>query len=293
MEVQPQPRRLYKYRSFNVNTLRMLSEAEVYFASPSRFNDPLDCSPTIQVDLCASALEDLILEMESQAGDRYVGLQTLEGLRCLAREIGDYEEDKNAYGYYSTLLASDIHRQLQNEFSKHGVFSLGSRWDCPLMWSHYGDQHQGICIEYDIINARIKTLHPVDYGLSRRIKTSDIAAWKYRKDWSAFDTVKRSYFFAKAPRWRYEREWRIVSEQAGPANAPASVSAIYFGLRCDISVIKAVVMLYAKHDKMIRFYAIRARDQGFRLVRTSVNTDEILANSVKTSPLLAFRDITF
>jgi hypothetical protein len=27
------PRKLYKYKSFDVNTLRMLSEAEVYFAN--------------------------------------------------------------------------------------------------------------------------------------------------------------------------------------------------------------------------------------------------------------------
>lgn len=57
------PHRLYKYRAFNVNTLRLLSEAEVYYADPADFNDPLDCSPTIEIDTDRSSLEKLCYKM--------------------------------------------------------------------------------------------------------------------------------------------------------------------------------------------------------------------------------------
>jgi hypothetical protein len=39
--------------------------------------------------------------------------------------------------------------------------ALGARADCPLMWSHYGDQHNGICIGYSIPDDA--TVHRVRY----------------------------------------------------------------------------------------------------------------------------------
>ena len=45
------PKKLFKYRAFNVDTLRLFSFWEVYYADPAKFNDPLDCCPTIQIDV--------------------------------------------------------------------------------------------------------------------------------------------------------------------------------------------------------------------------------------------------
>lgn len=44
------PKKLYKYRPFNASTLRLLSQAETYYADPLKFNDPLNCKPVISVD---------------------------------------------------------------------------------------------------------------------------------------------------------------------------------------------------------------------------------------------------
>jgi hypothetical protein len=43
------PRKLFKYKPFGVNTLRILGETEV--REPVAFNDPFDCSPTVRVDV--------------------------------------------------------------------------------------------------------------------------------------------------------------------------------------------------------------------------------------------------
>ena len=53
------PRKLYKYRAFNVFSLRSLTEAELHYADPTQFNDPLDCDPTIEVDISRTQLERL------------------------------------------------------------------------------------------------------------------------------------------------------------------------------------------------------------------------------------------
>jgi hypothetical protein len=51
VNTKPPPPRPLKYRSFGTYTLRIVSEAEVFFAKPSMFNDPLDCNPTVSVDV--------------------------------------------------------------------------------------------------------------------------------------------------------------------------------------------------------------------------------------------------
>lgn len=59
MSPRPFPRKLYKYRAFNVFCLRLLTHAEVSFSDPRTFNDPLDCDPTIEIDINRSELEYL------------------------------------------------------------------------------------------------------------------------------------------------------------------------------------------------------------------------------------------
>lgn len=267
----------------------MMSEAEVYFASPTSFNDPLDCSPTIEVDIEIDVLEKLLYRMVASLRTPQAAKGEISNHRYMATEYGDYKVPGPAMEYYKRRLSSAIQESLQKEFGKHGVLSLASRWNCPLMWSHYADHHQGICLEYEMDERA--DVNPVEYALSRRIRASDIAAWKLDHSMPSKELVYRTFFFAKAPSWKYEREWRSVSDSIGPQFIPARLNAVHFGLRCDTSIITTLVMLHAAPPASVKFYGIRARDQGFRLTRKRINTELILANGVRTSPWLEFRDI--
>lgn len=83
------PGRQYKYRAFNVNTLRLLSEAEVYYANPVSFNDPLDCSPTIQIDTDRASLEKLCYKMLVAAYGKELALREMQNHRYMSTEYGD------------------------------------------------------------------------------------------------------------------------------------------------------------------------------------------------------------
>jgi hypothetical protein len=47
---------------------------------------------------------------------------------------------------------------------------LGERADCQLMWSHYGDQHHGVCIGYSV--PADSQVHEVRYGGEPVVKAS-------------------------------------------------------------------------------------------------------------------------
>lgn len=285
------PQRLYKYRAFNVNTLRLLSQAEVYYANPATFNDPLDCSPTIQVDTNSSLLEKLCYKMLVAAYGRERALRDMGNHRYMSTEYGDYKVDPKAEAYYMRRLASDIKKLLYGEIEKRGVLSLAGRWDCPLMWSHYADQHRGLCIEYDTTDNACAKIKPVDYRRPRSIKVTDLVAWKLNGSADAEKAIHDTFFFAKAPQWRYEREWRDVNASSGASSAPFRISGIYFGLRCDTAVQTSIVKLYVNAEQSVTFYDLYPLDDGFRLKRRLVDTDEIYACGLRSSALLDFKDV--
>ena len=159
------PKRLYKYRSFSNLTLAMLVEDTVYFADPTTFNDPLDTNPTLDTDLPSAALEPVLAQLIEQRTTaemavaaktiRYNGPKTLDHIARQSRKAAerlladirynatnpDYEVDDPE----QFLLGQYVQEELLRRYDR-GVFSLAERANCPLMWSHYGDQHRGICL---------------------------------------------------------------------------------------------------------------------------------------------------
>jgi hypothetical protein len=284
------PKRLYKYRSFNVNTLRLLSEAEVYYASPSSFNDPLDSNPTIQIDVERPTLEKLLYAMLLSSVGKDEALKQIGNHRYMSTEHGDYRTDPETNEYYMRMLATHMNALLHAEFGRRGVFSLAARWDNPLMWSHYADEHRGLCIEYNLVDTAFENLRAVDYRRPRSIKVSDILDWKVRRSKAAHYLIEETFFLAKAPQWRYEREWRDVASETGPRSAPARVSAVHFGLRCDTSVITTLVKLHSTSEHPMKFYIIYPLDNTFRLRRRLVDVGEVEAIGLRNSAILDFKD---
>ena len=75
-----------------------------------------------------------------------------------------------------------------------------------VVWSHYADEHRGICIEFDTdhIDIRNNLLKPVTY--SNAVPTLKHSSW----------ADEREAFFNKTEEWAYEREWRYIVKEASP-----------------------------------------------------------------------------
>jgi hypothetical protein len=289
MNPKPLPAKLYKYRVFNVNTLRLLTESKVYYANPGSFNDPLDCKPTISVDVERSVLECLYYKFLVKTERTSTAAKSaIADLRCASSEHGDYLTDDRCL---KKLLAEKIMPLLHNEMANKGVFSLSETWQSPLMWSHYADEHRGICIEFDTTDVPHPYIGAVDYCRLRSVKASDIIDWKLQGSADAARRVYDTYFFAKAPEWKYEKEWRDIREPVGNADAGFSITSIYFGLKCEAAVITSVVKLLHSATRSIAFYQIYSRDGSFKLHRRQVDPNEVVALGVRSSAMLDFKDV--
>ncbi|MFK3891853.1 DUF2971 domain-containing protein [Sphingomonas sp. NPDC079357] len=199
------------------------------------------------------------------------------------------EKGSQAEQTLKQMIADRIKDEIAHEFRETGVLSLSATWSSVLMWSHYADEHRGICMEYDTSAVLHQHLIPVSYNASRAISTNDVVRWKFKNDFSAERRVRETYFYAKSNEWRYEKEWRDL-DSVGSTEAPYELTAIYFGLRCDPAVRMALVKLLINHQD-IKLYQIGPQGDTFKLRRRPVERDEIEQSSIRDPGFLYFTDI--
>src|SRR5688572_5972700 len=141
------PRRLYKYRRFDAMALRLLSQGEVYYSDPRQFNDPMDCDPSIEIDVELDTLEKVCYQFLLGSQSKEQAIKRMNHHRYMSTECGDFRKDQEAHDRLKWDLAVEIKRLLEAEMARIGVFCLAGKWDSVLMWSHYADEHRGVCIE--------------------------------------------------------------------------------------------------------------------------------------------------
>ena len=279
------PPLLYKYKTFGHFLLEELCGSATYFASPKSFNDPLDSKPSIQDDLSLSDKELLLTALLREQEPEKVPDQVFGSFAYLARE------DASATEYaarYTRLITSDIERLLLQEVGLRGIFSLAERWDCPLMWSHYARNHEGICLEYSTHDHVANNLLRVHYGSDRAIALSDLFAWKVNNAPGARQRVLELAFLSKAEAWNYEKEWRILGKNPGSHSAPLELTGVYFGERCSAAIQTMIVRTLCDVIPRIAFYQVRFDPRTFDLRKQAIDTDEVIHTGVHPSPALVF-----
>ncbi len=256
------PKKLYKYCPLGVYSLRAICENEVHHTSPRQFNDPLDCNPTIQTDVSDNQLIELALKMMKDVWKPEAIENWHEERRGFRSSISDLDDDDIDHIMREELLA-DVLRLLTLDYGLNGVLSLSEHWSEPLLWSHYADQHRGICIEYDTTNTSATRLEKVNYRAPRALRANDLYQWKINGDLEAEKRIFDGYFYAKAEDWQYEHEWRDISDRAGVNKLPFKITAIYVGMRIDpvwVRLLKASLK-----DRRIDLHQIIVNEADFSL----------------------------
>lgn len=283
------PKRLYKYLEFNERTLESLVHDVLHFADPSKFNDPLDTRPSLEVDVEEGKLREILrVLVEQRVGDEMTkalrtakirGPRAAEYTERQSRRLADrdlrkveyYATDSDA-GDLKSLLGHKIEIELLRRYPG-GIVCLGERATCPVMWSHYGEDHKGICIGYSVPEAT--TVHQVKYGGSRSIKASTVAAMLTESD-DARREVDDAVLLRKASPWRYEREWRLLGRQGGNLSA-LELEEVVFGVKCSDTVKYVVIKALKDRERHVEFFEVRETPGRFQLRKGRVYAQELLA----------------
>lgn len=289
------PGTFYKYRDFSKNTLDSLCYDRLYFAHPGIFNDPLDCNATVECDSSPDELRTLlavlirkrvkseVLDSLSQARVQGAGAAAYAEKRALLEVQSQLAEIAyNATNPEYTVpkdeaegweLTREIDRELRRYYER-GVCCFSTTYASPLLWSHYGDQHRGLCIGYGLDRRPKPQPRRVVYGGSRAVPTSLLTKALVHEDQIAKEELDRDVLLRKARGWGYEKEWRLIGAQ-GDQDSPLLLKDITFGLRCPSSVVHAVTKALAARISPVRYYQMDEVNGRFILRRREVDIDEL------------------
>ncbi len=110
----------FKYRAINKDLLDSLVKSQLFFAPRNRLNDPFDCN----IDI-SRALDHLLLSEEKDKTD-------------LLRKLRNNDDEL---------------KRFNNNVDPLGICSFSLTPNETLMWSHYANDHKGICLRYDFPEA--------------------------------------------------------------------------------------------------------------------------------------------
>ena len=182
---------LFKYNKIDKNFIDSLSRGYIYCAKPDSLNDPFDC----KIDLPASISRAII----ASSGDAANNLQKLK--------------DSHDFITFVKEVTSEI-----------GVCSFSRKLLKPVMWSHYADEHKGICcmyampedfIDYDKNN--IIGITDLSYGENILTEALVKIAPKLSSmnNSEIFKEITIPIFSSKGGDWDTEEEIRIIKSSYG------------------------------------------------------------------------------
>jgi hypothetical protein len=194
--------KLYKYMALDRGK-QILDDGLLRFSQPRAFNDPFELNPSF--DLMSKADLAALPDVPGKPGMKYLTPEAMQSMFAavmpgLQMLVTSHEGQEGSYALRNNDLA-----QLTLD-QKYGLICLTESPDNLLMWSHYGDSHFGVALQFDTSHAffnhegpeaELFRLAPVEYNDERPILShstlhSPVALHR------------------KSTAWSYEREWRML-----------------------------------------------------------------------------------
>lgn len=287
---------LYKYRPDSNFTESIFKEKKVWFAEPSTLNDPSDCKiaefeedykKAVRETQISNQLQGFVMSMDGFFGELPSPLSADQKKRVMddfkkANTLEDKFEIANAamklHGTNGFSKAEDLIDSIDKQIQQAGIFCLSESCVEVLMWSHYGEKHQGICLGFQDADKSLldnQLCHKVEYG--DKFPSVDILGPHHRKnemymDYNGRMTTRTSMCFddpglqkalsMKSSDWAYEKEWRIISNRFGEYGIPGKITEVIFGLKCPSEVREKYISLTKNHIEYPVVFKIIAQERN-------------------------------
>jgi Protein of unknown function (DUF2971) len=131
----------------------------------------------------------------------------LEALRAGELKVSRFDDLNDPFELYGVELKNLDHRKFFRQFKrwaseKFGLLCFSRRWQNPLLWSHYGDRHRGVALEFEIDNDLVAEVQYSPYRLRLDIERK-LAAGGFSEE----DAYQMA--ITKSAHWKYEEEVRV------------------------------------------------------------------------------------
>lgn len=188
-------------------------------------------------------------------------------------KLARFSDANDPFELMGLMLREQSVRTAVKEFKKScndetGLLCFSGNWTNPLLWSHYGDKHAGVCLGFDVEKG---LSHPVSYEDARLLARLAKKGGSFVLD----DNLKQQLLITKSNHWKYEQERRVFVE----LRKALKIGDLYFrsfdkrlrlaevilGPRCNLKT-DDVKKAASGHPCAI-IYRSRLEFGGFRVIR--------------------------
>lgn len=144
--------------------------------------------------------------------------------------------------------------------AKGGILSLSKKPDDILLWSHYADSHQGVCLEFDtrISDSPFAMARPVDYR-------DNYCSLCFDENYDS-EKITEMVCLTKSKDWKYENEWRVIGSASGTIKFPAeSLTGVIIGSKISQRNLKSVESWVNQRNKPVTLYKTIQNPNSFSL----------------------------
>lgn len=180
-------------------------------------------------------------------------------LRNMEIKVSRFDDLNDPFELYGVELSNPAHRRSFKAFKRwasqrFGLLCFSCRWRNPLLWSHYGDRHRGVALEFQLDDDVVAEVEYSTYRLRLDIK---------RKLASGGFSEEDAYQMAitKSKHWKYEEEVRVFVKLSDcriedgrhfeKLGGPIEVVGVVLGPLCTLSLREIEQALPKGHELQV------------------------------------------
>lgn len=94
--------------------------------------------------------------------------------------------------------------------AQSGLLCFSDDWTNPVLWSHYGAKHYGVCLGFDVMRTSVEeVLYEDNRLIYKALNDKDADPTKISK------ALQNKLIRTKYSHWKYEQEWRRIVALGG------------------------------------------------------------------------------
>lgn len=309
--------KIYKYTSLK-SAIKILESNAVALNNPQNYNDPFDSvidfddadiekSISIVVEyyliqeflkllnnknIKVGFLTKLImkwdrfginLNLKISKKNKYY--DSIPGAQSLTKFVVRYAAQKgeDSFEELKENFTNEIIQKVKDARNNALISCFSKRYDSILMWSHYGDKHKGICIEFDRPD---KDFLDVKYSKKRckfDLEDTTRRVLGYMLSNEEVDVNDKGLirciskpFIVKSLDWKYEEEVRCILspnsecvstlEELSLYKIPTNISKIYIGCKVDKTSEEYKNLITLANNKNVMILELKTSDDLFSVI---------------------------
>ena len=238
---------IVKFFSYNNYFLEGIANHTLFFNNIYNFNDPFEGIFRYKASSDFNAFSKFLQAHFSQ----------------LAKHAKYYFENK---GEFEKILNKNFEWRFKN--NAVCCFSEESQETEILMWSHYADNHKGVCVKYD---TEYLDFMPKEKIVDGSLITNPNGPFKvnYSSKYLDLDPLQKelnhnTFLSTKFEKWKNEKEQRYIAARAGNyLFERKSVLQIIFGLRTSSEAKETIIKLAKKEYPKVEFQQVTLVENSF------------------------------